>query len=250
MSQAISGMGMYKPYRGTKRKYTPSMAADIIKRAVKRAKTTPLYRSKFRLNRNNNVAVFPKHMRQTVTYSESTIQPLSATVGTVTNYLIRANSLFDPRFNVGGHQPYGFDQLMAIYTKFVVVGAKVTVHLGPAGASTFLYGVFGINIVDPAASSITQSSDAIESQYSTYNAWNASVINKVSMGFDAQKYFDVKDLQDADELIGTASADCTRQAYFNLWVASDTGASSQNVTFTYKVEYDAIFFEPRNVASS
>lgn len=227
-----------------------SESAAIIQRAVKRAKSTPTYRSKFRLYKNNNLSLFPKQMRQTLTYSEATVVNLLATVGTIGSFRIRANSLFDPRVALGGHQPMGFDQLMAIYSKFCVVGAKITAYVGPAGASTFLYGSMGINVVDPASTLVTNITDAIESQFSTWKNFNVSITNKMQLGFDSSRYFGIKDIQDDDTLTGTAVADCTKQAYFDIWVASDTGVAGQNVTVTFNVEYDALFFEPRNVPAS
>lgn len=50
---------------------------------------------------------------------------LSTIYGTEKAY--RLNSLFDPDFSVGGHQPYGFDQMAAMYNKYIVHGVKVEV---------------------------------------------------------------------------------------------------------------------------
>lgn len=44
------------------------------------------------------------------------------------NYLtIRGNSVFDPEYAVGGHQPLGFDQLAGLYNKYNVHSARVEV---------------------------------------------------------------------------------------------------------------------------
>lgn len=47
---------------------------------------------------------------------------LTNTVGAYSYNVYRMNSLFDPDFSNGGsnHQPYGFDQLAALYTKYRV----------------------------------------------------------------------------------------------------------------------------------
>lgn len=42
-------------------------------------------------------------------------------------YSYRGNSLFDPDFTGTGHQPYGFDQLSALYHSYRVYGSKIRV---------------------------------------------------------------------------------------------------------------------------
>jgi len=47
--------------------------------------------------------------------------PTAATIRTIE---FRANGMYDPDVRVGGHQPYGFDQIMLGYGKFTVVESK------------------------------------------------------------------------------------------------------------------------------
>lgn len=44
------------------------------------------------------------------------------------HYSFKLNSLYDPDNSGSGHQPYGFDNLMAYYTRFSVVSCKVTLN--------------------------------------------------------------------------------------------------------------------------
>lgn len=50
-------------------------------------------------------------------------QTLSAS--TMNHFVMRLNSLYDPVHAVGGGQPMGFDQLTALYNKFIVYGCKI-----------------------------------------------------------------------------------------------------------------------------
>jgi hypothetical protein len=59
-------------------------------------------------------------------YSEDTGVTANAgvnTFGSTASY--RLNSLHDPRYAAGGNQPYGYDQIAALYNKYIVYGAKV-----------------------------------------------------------------------------------------------------------------------------
>ncbi len=50
--------------------------------------------------------------------------PLSAATGAGGQYLFRLGSLYDPDFTGTGHQPYGFDALAGIYTRYRVLRTK------------------------------------------------------------------------------------------------------------------------------
>lgn len=47
---------------------------------------------------------------------------------TVTKWRYALNSVYDPYYDVGGHQPNGFDKWAAIYKYYRVMGAKVKMH--------------------------------------------------------------------------------------------------------------------------
>lgn len=54
------------------------------------------------------------------------------TGGALATYVFRANSLYDPNETGGGHQPYLFDQYMALYTTYVVYGAYFEITFSSA----------------------------------------------------------------------------------------------------------------------
>lgn len=41
--------------------------------------------------------------------------------------IFRLNSLYDPDWGIGGHQPYGYDELSALYRKYKVSSVKINV---------------------------------------------------------------------------------------------------------------------------
>jgi len=45
------------------------------------------------------------------------------------DHRFRLNSLFDVDFSGGGHQPLGYDQLMTMYTKVTVIGARARITM-------------------------------------------------------------------------------------------------------------------------
>lgn len=51
---------------------------------------------------------------------------VNPTIGGVTAYVFRANSLYDPNLTGTGHQPAPYDQMKLFYKKFKVIGSKIT----------------------------------------------------------------------------------------------------------------------------
>lgn len=234
-----------------KRKRIPEnpMSKTAITSAIKRARSAPAIRSKFTLTRRDNPAIFPPRLRQTLVYSETFAITTGALIGIPTTTQWRLNGLNDPRVAVGGHQPMGFDQLMAIYTKYTVLGAKVTVYFAASDAAYYT-GDCGINITDPLAVVGGAIDGLIESQYSTYGVYvQSGNATKLSIGLDMGKYFSIKDMLDEADVQGTAATDPLRQVYATIWAGTHKGVA-QVVNATIKIEYDTMFVEPRNVPQS
>jgi len=227
----------------------PSSSSTIRKKM----KLVAMTKSKFPFLPGTNLKIFPRKLRQTLVYCENFPVTLNATAYLTNWHTFRCNGMYDPRFATGGHQPMGFDQLMAIYSKYTVVGAKMTFQVC-TGTQTFNNGTFGINIRDPAAAAVTTSEAAIESQYSAYKTFGYLQDTKtVTLNFDGPKYFNTGDIVDDDTLSGTLTTDPARIALADFWVAPDNAppsAPNNTVSVVVKIEYDAYFYEPKNVVSS
>lgn len=69
---------------------------------------------------------FPDRLTTNLVYSESLV--LDPSVGTPCPFqTFRLNSAFDPFEPLGGTQPTYFDQLAAVYSRYIVNGSKITV---------------------------------------------------------------------------------------------------------------------------
>jgi len=70
---------------------------------------------------------FAREYRAKLPYCEDTFIAADSTTQTsAIGYTYRANSVFDPRFQVGGHQPLQYDILAQCYERVWVHGAAVT----------------------------------------------------------------------------------------------------------------------------
>lgn len=107
---------------------------------------------------------FPPICRTKLKYVD-TAAPASA--GGSVEFLIRANSAFDPYYAAGGHQPMGFDQYAGIYDSYRVLSMsyKLTFSSTDNTDSRQVHLVVWANNVATTAASL---SDAIEQAGSKY----------------------------------------------------------------------------------
>jgi hypothetical protein len=92
------------------------------------------------------------HKYITLRYSEVANFTLATVTGT--QALFRLNSIFDPNAAVGGHQPYGYDQMAALYNRYRVLACRWKITFGTQ-ASTYKIVILPIN--GALASAITTS---------------------------------------------------------------------------------------------
>lgn len=68
---------------------------------------------------------FNERRQCSLRYTEVIDIPLSLGFGT---YVMNSNSLYDPNNTGFGHQPFGYDQLMAIYNHYTVTRCSIAIH--------------------------------------------------------------------------------------------------------------------------
>lgn len=73
---------------------------------------------------------------------------LSPVFGTEQAY--RLNSLYDPDFTNIGHQPYGFDQVIPFYARYIVTHCDINITFSDPSSDGVYVGVFIKSLNDPA----------------------------------------------------------------------------------------------------
>lgn len=106
---------------------------------------------------------FPPSMFRKVTYSANVVLGTPATSLFGTQSVYNLNGLYDVDAGVGGHQPYGFDELMMLYEKYKVNGVLLNITINDPGADGV---IVGMQVTPPSSSySLTgKSLDEIDEQ--------------------------------------------------------------------------------------
>jgi len=183
-----------------------------------------------------------------------TIDPGASSVGV---YAFRANGMYDPNYTSTGHQPYGFDQLMALYKHYAVLGSRCTATIIPGGTMTAIPFILGIKVSSNAAPATTNAQLLMEEPgwvSKTYG--NPSATNELSVatGYSTSKFnggLTRREIMAKDSFCGLSNADPTDPVFFQVCFAP--AISSQdlpNITFQVRIEYTAAFWQPNELRDS
>lgn len=195
------------------------------------------------------------HLQKGMLYYEAGTQLSPLTTGAAVGYVFTANGIFDPNITSTGHQPMGFDQLMALYSQYCVVNSTITVRFNAFQSTLPLPVAVYLN---PDATPLTSATQIVENGFvftrllpGFSGTYSPSV--EITLNCDVAKYFrrDYRSIVDDADLHGTAAANPTEQVYFIITSWQGLGnVATTTVHFDVIISYDVIFTEPRKLASS
>lgn len=204
-----------------------------------------------RIPRNTFKNGFPQTVSARLRYV--TECELDAGVGGTSSFQIRANGCYDPEVSIGGHQPKGFDQFMALYRHFTVTASKIKVtpvnrtnEVNIAGAA---YGVILLSGTGDLAAqtplSLMESSPGSSKGFiSAFSSVSGSfpTVATVYSKFNAKRTFG-RNVISGGPFTGSVAADPTEQSIYKIWAGSITANNPPPIQFIIEVEYDVTFTE-------
>jgi hypothetical protein len=178
---------------------------------------------------------------------------MTSTSGATTRYFYSANGLYDPDITGTGHQPMGFDQLMARYNQYTVVNSKLTVQFFNNSAA---YDRVAISL----RADTTATSDKItivENTNLVTTILNPNIMSgnskELSLNCSVATYFGRKTdevIVNDPDLLGNAAGNPVEQCYYALNAWDPFTAQTITTYFNVTIEYDAIFWEPKVLITS
>lgn len=168
-----------------------------------------------------------------------------------------AGSCYDPDTDAIGHQPTGFDQWMAFYEHFVVLGSKIKVTFSPTGLQPqdgiAVCGIMlNANPTDPSPSAFDQVLEYRNTKHKTMGAvpgYSKGV--SVSHRYSAKRFLGRQSVLSDPDLKGDINANPTESAYYQVFVSPvNSGYNLGVVNALVEIEYIVAFIEPRLLPSS
>lgn len=247
---------VYRRYRRKFRKKSNSIPKTITKRKTYRKKTR--FMSNYpRINMSlNPAAPFGKKICRSLAYSS--YFSLDAAAGGVNSVQFRCNSLYDPDYTSTGHQPRGFDQIMASFQFYTVIGSRIRIRpISGAGSGS------ATQLLLACSDSLTPYSN--ETDVTTYSE-NMSVVDKLwltdntnnagthknilSNRWSAKKFYNTPTVMAGTDYRGSASSNPAENALWTVTAIGYAGNDAPVIYCTVEIEYIAVFDEPIPVGSS
>jgi hypothetical protein len=188
---------------------------------------------------------YPDRVKTTLLYCDT----LSIS-GTAQQYTYRGNALFDPDFTSTGHQPFYYDQYIAVYEKYRVYAAKMYIRVLNMGENV------ATMVCIPASQipTITTLNQALESPRAVstgplppngnYKAQelNLNVSTREILGLTAPQLYDA-------DFAATFSSNPVELWYYSLYF-NPAGSSTLDLQVQIRLEYQCEFFDRAPVALS
>lgn len=211
------------------------------RKSVRRSRRRPLRVSRPRPGFNG----IPARYRTKLKY----VDTLTGTVtGASSTYWYFQNSLNDPYASLGGHQPYYYDQLTALYSNYRVFAMGYTVEAQVITASGHLTVATYWNLDALTAPSLSAAAERIGSRFIGFSNQYRSRLKgfkTIASLWNVSK----KDVNIDDQFAAAYNADPVKKAYFFIHVFNPT-ASSLEVVLTARLTYYCEFFGEKTQTQS
>lgn len=196
---------------------------------------------------------FPRMMKTKIHYVDN-LYAKTAAAGAQMTYNYVLNGLYDFDASGTGHQPFYFDQLIAIYSHYTVIGAKVDVTWTNNSTVPCVVGGFVNDDTTISVSGLSTFQEQATSQYRTLpSSTSEQPPVTLTHKWSAKDHFtnNSKSILSNTDLAGTAGANPVEQSALTLYAQSlDTAATSTSVNFTIRGEFIVVFWELREQSQS
>ncbi len=182
---------------------------------------------------------------------------LSDISGNPNSHMFNAGSLFDPDVTGTGHQPRGFDQIMPLYSHYVVIHTKCSATFVQNRAVEGELDTLGQNVgivLRHDATMISTANAILEDRNVSFRAlapFGSGGSVRITRTLTPKKFLGISHPLSQSELKGSSSSNPDESGFFQIFVAPIAYLFTQGeVQVDVNLVYTAIFIEPRDPGQS
>lgn len=162
--------------------------------------------------------------------------------GQTTN-VFTSNGLYDPDITGVGHQPNGFDQIMALWNEYIVISCRIKCVITSQDANSYS-ATFGITHCDFS----TATTDYRKYMENGNTVWNKQG-GRGAEPLTLTNYVNISKISSQSILsdesyVGNSGANPTDTHFWHVWMQTDGAVDAGNFYVTVEIAYDAIFRDP------
>jgi hypothetical protein len=164
-----------------------------------------------------------------------------------------ATSAYAPDQTASGHQPRGFDQIMALYEWFTV--EKCRLKVSPMFHTVGINGIIGVcltayNTLKTNLSDYLEMAECVNQAVHLTSSYGTTNGKPMHLEYNARKFMGVSDPVDSDRLLGTVGASPSDNAFFHVWSSASDESATFRTDCLCELEYVVTFSQPVQVAES
>lgn len=177
------------------------------------------------------------------------------TASSFNDFIIRANSVYDPLYAVGGLQPMYYDELANLYQRYCVLSSSCQAtftNASAVGEAAFIkVGMYPLgDSTSPA--NITEATERDNCKYAQLgpNTGDQGIIQMKSYAKNSSVIGKARDENTDDILSADTASNPIRQVYWHLWSGTMDGLSNTNLYLDVTMTYYVKFYDRRTVGQS
>lgn len=163
--------------------------------------------------------------------------------GTAAAVVFSANGMYDPDISGTGHQPIGFDEYMALYDHYTVIGSRVRVDFLNGAAQPY----YAFVAVRDTPTTTGDTRTIVENGYIDYAPINGSTLDRamvtLKQNVDIGNFLGRADPLSDPQLKGTQGSNPTEQVYYHIGAFAFNNEDAGVCHFNITIEYDVVFHE-------
>lgn len=210
-------------------------------------------RSRFRKRRRYNKVARPLLTKQKCKmryYDQFVLNPGLA--GSPAVYIFSANGLYDSNVTGVGHQPLGFDQMMAMYDHSTVIASKINVSFQNTDPNNAC--VVAITAQDNNVATLT-AAEIIENGHTRWTTigtkGSGKEITNLGMKCNPNKYLSISNPLSDSTVKNSIVSNPAEQVYYLVYAFPNTsGVDATDVLCTVTIDYTVILTEPKKLSIS
>lgn len=231
--------------------YRPRRTTAAAKRKPKRphSKAVEAKRNRLFLSRGLRAPI-PYKLKTAMLYQERVT--LAPALGVAAVHVFSANGTYDPNITGVGHQPRGFDQMMALYDHNVVVGCDIRVDFPGVGeGGNKNPGIAWVALRDFTTVGVTER-DYLEIGDCTWESTSPlqGYPTRLMMTCNPNKYLGRSSPLSDPNLKNSSGSNPSEQAYWHVGLGQASGLEITSLPVNVTIKYTVIFIEPKDPGQS